>query len=480
MLQPGFALEAHPGPSGKSDAASETFTVIVGHQCRDGVCVVTQARFPFLSLLQGAARPLAAASLRSGFLRSGCCALLLALAMPCAGQVPPRSLSLEQALALAEKSSPRLRIAEAQLAAVQAAGVTAGQYPNPEAELLVGPHRARVAGASSGTAGSFALSQPLELPSVRAARASAAQSGVLGGLLAREDARLMLRTDVKLAYFDLIRRKAELDLQLDTQSLLEQVRRRIEVQVSVGEAPRLELSRVEAEVAGAVMVGNAARLRLTQATAALRLLIGLPQAESFEVSGVFPALPALPDAAQLRNQVFLRHPQLQQARAELARAQARLDQERALRGPAPTLRAAVDQDPDMRQLRFGFSLPLPLWNQRQGQIGEARAALSQAAAVLEQRQLEFAAALEYALNRYRVAGEQVVAFDGGALRQAEAAVKVAEAAYRFGERGFIEVLDAQRVLRRLRLDFLEARYEQQAALVEIDRLRALDMREIAP
>ena len=134
----------------------------------------------------------------------------------------------------------------------------------------------------------------------------------------------------------------------------------------------------------------------------------------------------------------------------------------------------------MRQLRFGFSLPLPLWNQRQGQIGEAQAALSQAAAVLEQRQLEFAAALEYALNRYRVAGEQVVAFDGGALRQAEAAVKVAEAAYRFGERGFIEVLDAQRVLRRLRLDFLEARYEQQAALVEIDRLRALDMREIAP
>ena len=77
--------------------------------------MVTQARFPILSLLQGAARPLAAARLRVGFLRSGCCALLLALAMPCAGQAPSRSLSLDQALALAEKSSPRLRIAEAQL-----------------------------------------------------------------------------------------------------------------------------------------------------------------------------------------------------------------------------------------------------------------------------------------------------------------------------------------------------------------------------
>ena len=51
-------------------------------------------------------------------------------------------------------------------------------------------------------------------------------------------------------------------------------------------------------------------------------------------------------------------------------------------------------------------------------------------------------------------------------------MKVAEAAYRYGERGILDFLDAQRVLRTTRLDYLNARYELQAALIEIARLRA--------
>ena len=49
-------------------------------------------------------------------------------------------------------------------------------------------------------------------------------------------------------------------------------------------------------------------------------------------------------------------------------------------------------------------------------------------------------------------------------------MRVAEAAYRFGERGILEVLDAQRVLRAVRQDLLLARYELQSALIELDVL----------
>ncbi|MBS0465774.1 MAG: TolC family protein, partial [Proteobacteria bacterium] len=45
-----------------------------------------------------------------------------------------------------------------------------------------------------------------------------------------------------------------------------------------------------------------------------------------------------------------------------------------------------------------------------------------------------------------------------------------EAAYRFGERGILDVLDAQRVLRSVRADLLQARYELQAARIELDFL----------
>ena len=60
----------------------------------------------------------------------------------------------------------------------------------------------------------------------------------------------------------------------------------------------------------------------------------------------------------------------------------------------------------------------------------------------------------------------------GIVRQAENAVRVAEHAYRFGERGFLDVLDAQRVYRAARNELISARYEAAAIWAEIERLRA--------
>jgi len=59
-------------------------------------------------------------------------------------------------------------------------------------------------------------------------------------------------------------------------------------------------------------------------------------------------------------------------------------------------------------------------------------------------------------------------------------LQAAEAAYQFGERGIIDVLDAQRVLRSARLDYLNAQFDRQAALIELEQLRARDLREPKP
>jgi cobalt-zinc-cadmium efflux system outer membrane protein len=71
--------------------------------------------------------------------------------------------------------------------------------------------------------------------------------------------------------------------------------------------------------------------------------------------------------------------------------------------------------------------------------------------------------LEMALSRVRGLSQ-------GALREAESAARVAEAAWQFGERGILDVLDAQRVLRGLRADLIQAQFESHAALIEIERL----------
>ena len=148
--------------------------------------------------------------------------------------------------------------------------------------------------------------------------------------------------------------------------------------------------------------------------------------------------------------------------------------------PRPTLFAGIDREPEQQRALFGVSIPIPVWNQRQGPIGEALASFQQATSLAEETRLGLRGELEVAYNRLLVARQQITAYEGGLLRQAESALRVAEAAFRYGERGFLEVLDAQRVLRGVRTDFLNARFDRQAAIVEIERLTARDIPESAP
>ena len=76
-----------------------------------------------------------------------------------------------------------------------------------------------------------------------------------------------------------------------------------------------------------------------------------------------------------------------------------------------------------------------------------------------------------------MADQQVDSLQSGELRAAERAVEGARAAYRFGERGIVEVLDAQRVLQAVRGDLVDAQYARQSALVDLEELGAVTPQE---
>lgn len=391
------------------------------------------------------------------------------------GGADTQVITVSQATALAEEYSPRLVAARAQLQLARAGIVTARAYPNPEIEAGLRNYRQRVDGGPSGMGQSVNIGQPIDLPSVREPRIRAAEFSVVAAQFALSDARLQLRAQVKQLFYDVLRRKAELDLFIDTERLLREIRNRIEIRVNVGEAARFELTRAEAELASAANQTASARLRVTQALAALRTAIGAPLAFDIDAVGSLEAGASVPQIDVLRQDVIARQPILRTARADIERAEARLETERALRTPAPVIRGGLLREPTANEIGIGVALPIPLWNRREGPIGEAVAALQIASAAFAQRRIEILAQVDFAYSRYRVAAQQIAAFEGGIIRQAESALRVAEAAFRFGERGFIDVLDAQRVLRTVRVDFLNARFEQQSALIEIERLLAADL-----
>jgi cobalt-zinc-cadmium efflux system outer membrane protein len=398
--------------------------------------------------------------------------LFLALALIAAPMANAAPLTLDEALRLAAAHSPALAAPQAQERGAQAAMNTALAYPNPEVELAAGVSRPRQTGGESGRNWMAGVSQLIELPSLRTARKQGAEAGIVSGAAALGDARLNQRTAVKQAFFDVLRRQEEAGLAAENHALLLQIRNRVKIKVEVGESPRYELVKSEAEALAAESAARSAKLRVTQARDRLRALIGAPLAETFEVAPE-PPLPAdLPGLEALRRDVLERQPLLKVAEAETRRAQARLEQERASRLPQPTIKLSTERDPDMNQWRVGVALPLPLWNRREGPIGEAVANVHRAEAEARQMHLGLLAELDQAYSRYQIAKHQVGAFESGLLKEAESAMKVAEAAYRFGERGILDYLDAQRVLRTTRVDFLNARYELQTALIDIERLRA--------
>ncbi|MGD9788092.1 MAG: TolC family protein [Sulfuricellaceae bacterium] len=383
------------------------------------------------------------------------------------------ALTLDEALRLAENHSPLLAAAVAQEQGAKAALDTATAYPNPELELAGGSYRPRQPGAASGHAEAVGLSQPVELFGVRGARRQMAEAGLNAGSAVLQQARLDLRSRVKLAYYDVLRRLGEAKLATESRVLLEQIRDRVKLKVEVGESPRYELVKAEAEALSAANAARSAELRVIQAKTALKALIGAPLPDGFTVvAEELPSSP-LPDLESLQREMRERQPQLKAAEAETRKAQARVEMERSLRLPQPTLKWTSERDPESRLWRFGVALPLPLWNRRDGPIGEAVAGMHQAEAEARRVQLGLEAELDQAYARYEIAKRQVEVFESGLLKEAESALKVAEAAYRYGERSILDYLDAQRVLRATRLDFLNARYELQAAWVEIERLRAL-------
>ena len=120
-------------------------------------------------------------------------------------------------------------------------------------------------------------------------------------------------------------------------------------------------------------------------------------------------------------------------------------------------------------------MPLPLWNQRQGQIAEASANINQVQAQLSDKELALNRDLESAYQRYVIAKNQLNSFETGLLSQAESVLKVAESAYRYGERGILEYLDAQRTYRLVKRDYLAARFDYVSTMLEIERLAGAEL-----
>lgn len=399
--------------------------------------------------------------------------LLACLAMP---TYAAPVFTLNELTVAALKNNPTISISRARQDAALAGLTTARAYTNPEIEFGAGPTRYRDGSSEVKSNWGLALSQPLEFGSLREARQSLAETGIQSAEVGSELTQTALKNRVRSAFYQVIQRQSFLELVESDKKLLGQILDKVALRVKVGESPRYELIKAETELLAVERDYQSAKIRIEESKGMLRGLIGNSIPVQFELRGVLPSNSQLESLDSLQAKIP-NSPFIRQAQQLNKSAEAKLRLEQQLRNPGLTLKAGVNQDPDLTSFRIGVAIPLPLWSRREGQIAEAAAGMMQAQSQLDNEDLTLQRELESGYQRYQIARQQLAAYESGLLARAESVLKVAESGYRYGERGILDYLDAQRTYRAVRKDHLAAVYDLIVSVLEIERLLGTELLE---
>lgn len=384
-------------------------------------------------------------------------------------------LSLSELESLMFNQSPAVQAAANAVDAARAAVSTARTIPNPQVEVMSGMRNPRIGSNTPGADAhlkTISVTQDLDMPWHRFPRVDGAIAGLQAAQANEASFKADMLAQLRVRYYDLVRRTAENRVAREDVKLMEGIHKRIELQVETGEKARFELVKANAELLNAQKMQESANLRVRQSRGALRALVGVHLPENFEVKEQTHTFEPPAPLSQVRDLVMQTNPELQRTRAERQQLDRKLSEEKALRLPKFALRADQDTDPDWRSKRVGIAMNLPLWDWRGGPVGEAAAKLAQSNNQLAYQEFSLMQSLEAAYQQYDIANAQVVALEGGIVRHAANALRIAELAYKAGEKSFLEVMDAQRVYRAARNELITAQFELASAWSEIERLRA--------
>lgn len=399
-------------------------------------------------------------------------------ALPACLVTGPR-ISLEDCLRRALDGNPELAALQKEIWAAQARSLQGSLKPNPELEAeisdFLGTAETRFfRGAVTG----LGLSQLIERGNKRCARMTvAAEEGGLAQL-ELERARLDVMLAASRGYYEVLAAQERLQVAAQLEELAKQVRDVVALKVEAGKAARLELSRVELDLARAGIAREQAEQVLAGAVSALALLWAEDSPQFAAVEGQL-LLPAAPPRQEELLLLLQDSPDIERWDQEERLRRARRDLAYAEGIPDYTLSGGLErfESTDSFGFRIGISLPLPLHDRNQGRVSEAQRYLEQAAdqkaAELRRSDQALSAITQSMLRAYNHAS----ALQSQVLPAAAETFELTGYGYRYGKFGLLDVLDAERTLVEARSEYVEALAEYYLAGVQLERLIAQPLGE---
>jgi outer membrane protein, heavy metal efflux system len=366
------------------------------------------------------------------------------------GKPPTTQLTLSEARAMAQRTSPQLTAARQALAAAQALERQAGAFPNPV--LAYGREQTSQSGETNWQ-NIVTLDQALEIGGQRGARRQSA-----GLLRAAAEARLSATAakvdyDVARSYANAVAAERRAALADQAAQAFGKARRVSLARLAGGDVSGYQNRRLQLEAARYAGLRLEALVARDSTVRVLSLLIG--QADSADTETAFDLVDTLPPAPlrlsvdSLVTQALANRPEVRAAELEARAGLAEARLARAERIPTPVLSGGYKNErlssgETLNGFVAGLSLPLPLWDRRGGAIGAAQAEAARRSAEVDALRRQTAREVRTAFEAHQALAEQLAALEAELGDQATKARRAAEAAYGEGEITLLEWLDSVR------------------------------------
>lgn len=406
-------------------------------------------------------------------MRTAAAAALILYAAPAFGQpaaAVPTPLSYARALELATSRNLAVAAATRARSIREAAVRTAGQLPNPDLSFDFTqdvPHQV------------FTVGVPVEIGGKRRRRIDVAKEE-LG--LADVDVKTELRTvrhDVRQAFYSLVAADDRVTL---AESLLDVARRFREVaqaRFEAGAAPRLEVLQSELGVTRAEADLELARSSRAASQAQLNAVLNLPPRQALALDGSLSDRGSPVDYDSVLALAITSNVDLIALDREMAVEQRRVDLLRAERVPTPAVSVSgLFNAPGEYNaaVGVGVSMTVPLFSRNQGAIAQSIATTSQLRARREATLRVVENNVFAAVARIDAQRRQIEAYEQRLVPTAIDLEALAEESYRAGRTSVVGVLEAQRSLRDLRREALQAALDLQLSLADLEEIVGTDIK----
>ena len=400
----------------------------------------------------------------------GCAVIANSCPTSYAAELHPSGYTLSQVILLALQHNPKIEGAEAVLEQSRNQRVIADAYLNPTITGSIG--RGSIRDPRTGVAiaeRTITVEQPMEWLGKRATRQQVAEAGIGGALAGLDQTKVSVQADVKSAFFRLLFAQRDAQLAKENLTTVEDLLKLVSARVSTKEAPKFELVKATVELQKSQKDLSRADNALLVARAQLNTVTGKALGESFAVQGEFEKARAGLELHALMNQALDRQPALRRQWKVVEQAAYAIEHERASRIPNVSVIGQYHREAGDESVTAGFSMALPVWYRRQGEIGTAMGMHREAQAERDRMQQELEQTVTQHFQDIQTAQAQMKVFEQGLLYQAKEAFDIAQFSFRHGATSLLEVVDAQRVYRQILLEYAQAQADHSIALARLER-----------